>query len=41
MELRFHNPYRGWLTGLLTEVAVFLAFILAAAALVLLAAQVA
>ena len=41
VELRFHNPYRGWLTGLLTEVAVFLAFILAVAALVLLAAQVA
>lgn len=32
MERRYHNPYRHWFGGLLTEIAVF------AAALVLLAA---
>lgn len=32
MERRYHNPYRHWLGGLLTEIAVF------AAALVVLAA---
>ena len=37
MELRFHNPYRGWLKGLLTEVAVFAAFLAVVVALALLA----
>lgn len=37
VELRFHSPYRGWLKGLLTELAVFVVFMAAMAALVLVA----
>mgnify|MGYP005855429159 CR=1 FL=1 len=37
VELRFHNPYRGWLKGLLTEFVVFAVFIIVVAALALVA----
>jgi len=37
VELRFHNPYRGWLKGLLMEIAVFAVFLAAVVALALLA----
>ncbi|MDO8879455.1 MAG: hypothetical protein Q7W44_01425 [Coriobacteriia bacterium] len=40
MELRFHNPYRGWLAGLLIEIAVFAAFIIVVVALALAAARI-
>jgi len=38
MEIRFHSPYRHALSGLLTELAVFALYMLAAAGLALLAA---
>ena len=37
VELRFHSPYRGWLKGLLTELAVFGAFVALVAGLALVA----
>lgn len=40
VELRFHSPYRGWLAGLLTEIAVFAAVIIVAVVLALAAARI-
>jgi hypothetical protein len=39
LETRFHNPYEHWVAGLLTEIGLFIAFLLGAAALVLVAAR--
>jgi hypothetical protein len=36
MEIRFHNPYRHAVLGLLTEIAVFVAFLAFSIALALL-----
>lgn len=41
MEIRFHNPYRYALLGLLTEIAVFVGFLVLTAGVVLLFAAVA
>lgn len=41
MELRFHSPYRGWVTGLLTELGVFFGFLIAMALLALVASWIA
>jgi hypothetical protein len=41
MEIRFHNPYRHALQGLLTEIVLFVAFLLVAGALALAAAWIA
>ena len=38
MEVRFHSPYRSWIRGLLTELAVFSVFLGVAALLALAAA---
>lgn len=41
MEIRFHNPYRHWVRGLLVELGFIAGFIIAAALLGLLAAWIA
>jgi hypothetical protein len=41
MELRFHSPYRAWIRGLLTEIAVFVLFMTFAGLLALAAAWIA
>lgn len=41
MEIRFHNPYRHALQGLLTEIALFVVFLTLAGVLALVAAWIA